>query len=144
MSSTKKAAPAILALLALAAACSDGGSSPSEAEIAGPSMDTYCTMELRYAVAAEVPTTTPGFDPARAWLIVRDGAYADSSTFYYMVGRGSTTYYGAAAAEERAGTYEVTVRAPGFQDWTQTGVKVTADRCHVRDVILYPELVPAN
>jgi hypothetical protein len=44
------------------------------------------------------------------------------------------------SAGERAGTYDLTIRSPGYRDWTRTGVEVTKDQCHVRPVTLTARL----
>lgn len=141
---SKHAAAALVALAPLAAACSDAAQSPTAAapEAASMAEEVWCTMELRYAVAARVDDAPAGFVPELAWLVVRDGAYADSSTFRTEYDAAGEPYYVAAAAEERAGTYTVTVRAPGFQDWTKERVRVTADECHVITQWVYPVLKP--
>lgn len=58
---------------------------------------------------------------------VRDGDYIDSLRVRNGV---------AWAAEERAGTYEIVVRKDGYMEWSQDGVVVTRDRCHVQTVRL--------
>jgi hypothetical protein len=70
-------------------------------------------------------------------LIVKEGLYADTVR----------TTTGAlplpitvSAAFERAGTYTVIVRHPGYRDFTQTGVEVIRDPCHVHPVRITAEL----
>ena len=43
-------------------------------------------------------------------------------------------------AGERAGTYDITVTAPGYARWDTTGIVVTADECHVHGVGLTARL----
>ncbi len=45
-----------------------------------------------------------------------------------------------AAAGERAGTYDVTIRRPGYSSFSQTGVVVTKNECHVNPVRLEARL----
>jgi hypothetical protein len=138
----KHAAAALVALAPLAAACSDAAQSPTAAapEAANMAGEVWCTMELRYSVAAQIDGPLTGFVPEASWLIVRDGAYADSATFLTYYDEAGEPYYVAAAAEERQGTYTVTVRSPGFQDWTQERVRVKGDECHVTTQWVYPVL----
>jgi hypothetical protein len=42
-----------------------------------------------------------------------------------------TTSYLMAAADERPGTYDVTVAVDGYQPWAVAGVEVLAGECHV-------------
>ncbi len=58
--------------------------------------------------------------------IVRDGAYVDSLMLVALDTR--------VAAFERAGTYRVEVRLTGYQNFTASGVRVTAGTCHVNAV----------
>lgn len=46
-------------------------------------------------------------------------------------------------ADERAGTYTVTVDKPGYQQWKQERVRVRNGRCHVETVTLQASLVRA-
>jgi hypothetical protein len=47
-------------------------------------------------------------------------------------------------ADEREGTYVVSVTKDGYQPWIRAGVRVTAGECHVRTVTLETRLVPAS
>lgn len=138
---SKQAAVVLGALAALAAAC-DSQSPTAVPEEPRNEVVRVCSMELRYAVSTQVPADLQGFDPENSWMIVRDGEYADSAT-YMLYDTNKGPMWWAAAAPERAGNYTVTVRAPGFREWTQTNVRVNRDPCHVHPVVLYPELVPA-
>lgn len=60
--------------------------------------------------------------------IVYDGAYVDSLVLVAPDTR--------AAAFERAGTYTVEVRLTGYQNFTASGVRVTAGTCHVNAVVV--------
>lgn len=66
----------------------------------------------------------------RSALIVRDGMYIDSSTVAY------------GAARERAGTYDVIVRAPGYIEWTRKGVRVPQRLCDLRRARIQANLQP--
>ena len=135
-------AAAALAVLAALAAC-DSARSPLAPEVSARYGEKWCTMELRYAVAAQVVGPPASFVPEESWMIVRDGEYVDSATFltYYDSQTGEPVYI-AAAAEEREGIYSVTVRSPGFREWTREGVRVKGDRCHVTSQWVFPVLVP--
>jgi hypothetical protein len=117
---------AIVSLAALAAGC--------QPQIGG---GTICTMEFRYGISATVTDAATGANitPGSS-LIVREGSYVDSVT----AGPGSFL----AAAGERAGTYDVTVRREGYSPFTRGGVVVTKDECHVHPVQIEARLQRAG
>ena len=67
---------------------------------------------------------------SRAVLIVRDGEYVDSSSLAW------------GAARERAGTYVVAVRAPGYHEWRRHGVRVPERLCDIKRARLKARLRP--
>ena len=73
------------------------------------------------------------------WARARDGSYTDSSGFMYTDSQTGATRI--ALAFEHAGTFAVTVHAPGYQEWTKSGVVVTKDVCHVIGVQITARLV---
>ncbi len=98
-----------------------------------------CTDEGSFAVNVRVVDAATGASRADgATLVVREGAYADSMTG----GPGSPPVL--AAAPEREGTYEVTVRRAGYRDWTRSGVRVgRGGSCNgLRSALLTAELEP--
>ncbi|CAN5922544.1 hypothetical protein BH11GEM2_BH11GEM2_34790 [soil metagenome] len=95
-----------------------------------------CTLNSIYGITVRAQDAATGAPISRdARLVVTDGAYADSS--YAWVQNDSIPL---SAAAERAGVYSVTVRKPGYITWTQSGVEVTKDACHVRNVKLTASL----
>jgi hypothetical protein len=54
----------------------------------------------------------------------------------------STVAYG--AARERAGTYNVVVRAPGYHEWSRAGVRVPQRLCDLRRARIEAKLQPTN
>ncbi|HEX8320069.1 hypothetical protein [Longimicrobium sp.] len=52
----------------------------------------------------------------------------------------STVAYG--AARERAGTYDVVVRAPGYREWSRAGVRVPQRLCDLKRAWLRADLQP--
>lgn len=93
---------------------------------------TACTDEARPALDVTVTSAATGA-PLVATVVVRDGAFADSMStagpyFYSLL--------------ERAGTYDVTVRAAGYATWTRPDVRVTKDQCHVKTAHLDARLTP--
>ena len=101
----------------------------------GPILDDHlCTADYRYGLTVAVVDSVTGVPPASAVLIARSGAFVDSvgpATPHPVVQNGPPVLL-LFSAGERAGTYDLTVRAPGYRDWTRNGVNVTEDECHVR------------
>lgn len=93
-----------------------------------------CTADFRFGLAVTVVDSLTDAPPSSALLIVRDGAFADTlgpATPQPVVLNGSPVLI-LFTAGEREGTYDLTVRATGYRDWTRVGVTVTKDVCHVR------------
>ncbi len=78
-----------------------------------------CIAIGAFAVTVTVLDAQTGQPPASATLVVTDGAFREVGTVLPTAGRLTLV-----AAAEREGTYAVTVSAPGYRDWTQTGVSV--------------------
>ena len=94
-----------------------------------------CTTEARAAINVDVRDSLTG-QPAAAGAIgvAAEGSYADTLDAFSATSLGG--------AYERAGTYAVTVRKPGYREWRRDGVVVTSDPCHIRPVQLQARLVP--
>ena len=91
-----------------------------------------CTEEARASVMVTVLDSLSGTGLAPGTTVVlQDGEYRDSSVSgsgYPLPGDSivySTTTF------ERAGTYTVRVRRPGYALWERQGVQVTMGECHV-------------
>ncbi|MBA3645263.1 MAG: carboxypeptidase regulatory-like domain-containing protein [Gemmatimonadaceae bacterium] len=96
-----------------------------------------CTALFAYGITVTVVDSVTGAPAASgAVLVARDGAYTDS----VPAQADSPNTSSVAAAGERAGTYTVTISKPGYKPWTQSGVTVTKDECHVRGVALTAKL----
>jgi hypothetical protein len=95
---------------------------------------TACTELYAYGVSVTVTNAINGNPVNNATLTLSDGSYNETMQW---VPTGD--YVGAG---ERAGTYALTVTAPGFQSQTIGQIVVTADACHVQGVHLTVELVP--
>jgi hypothetical protein len=83
-----------------------------------------------------------GWAASGARLMIRDGAYVDSSAM--PANRPDLDALPLWGAGERAGIYAITVRKPGFVDWEKAGVRVTKNECHVNTRELTAQLVRAN
>jgi hypothetical protein len=99
-----------------------------------------CTTSVEPAIVVEI--RDDGDDAplaAGARGAVRDGAYVDSLRPYGGTGQGDLL--SRAAADERSGTYMIEVVHPGYATWTQGGVQVVGDACHVATVRLVARLL---
>lgn len=98
----------------------------------GSTDPVVCTTEFVYGVSVEVFTADGA--PAATGLagLLEEGAHREQ-----MEVRGNMLL----GAGERAGTYDVTVTAPGHLPWVRRNVEVTADECHVIPVELTARLV---
>jgi hypothetical protein len=104
---------------------------------------TVCTANPHFAVTVRVRDANT-LAPAAygATLVLRDGEYVDSVTGTYA-GPNPEQASLLGAAEERAGTYEVTIRKEGYQPWTRQGIVVRQGECGVDGATLEVLLVPS-
>lgn len=73
------------------------------------------------------------------WARAVQGTYRDSTTEVFV--NAETGIRSVALVYERKGTYDVTVHADGYTDFSQNSVLVTADECHVVPVEITARLV---
>ena len=93
-----------------------------------------CTMEARSALAVVVVDSVTGAGLAATTVaLARDGTFSDT-----LSGRDSVV----SGVFERAGTYRVELRSPGYRAWARDGITVGRDECHVQTVRLRALLVP--
>ena len=101
--------------------------------------DLICTTSVEPAVVMEIRDAVDASPLAEgAQGAVRDGAFTDSLRPYGSTGQGILV--SRAAADERAGTYAITIEHPGYPTWARSGVTVTEDACHVETVQLVAQL----
>ena len=88
-----------------------------------------CDLSMRAGITVTIKDAAT-LEPlaANARGVVRDGAYVDSLVLIAPDTR--------VAAYERAGTYSVEVRLAGYQNFTASGLRVTAGTCHVNAVVV--------
>jgi hypothetical protein len=99
-----------------------------------------CTTDVQPAIIVQVrDAATQAPIASGATGAVRDGSFT-ASLRPLDVGENALELAG---AEERPGTYTVTVDKPGYQQWEQERVRVRDARCHVRTVTLQANLVQA-
>jgi len=90
-----------------------------------------CSDELRPAIEVDVFDALTGGPAAAGATVLLSGSARDSVT--------APTTSGALVIAKvwyedrvKAGSYSVTVRKPGYSDWTQSNIRVQSDQCHVR------------
>ena len=101
------------------------------------SLPVVCTPSIEQGLYITVVDSVTGAPPPSAALIARSGTYVDS-VGPYAVQPGSLLIL--TAVPERVGTYDLTVRSPGYLTWTRTGVRITSRECHVRTVYVTARL----
>jgi hypothetical protein len=118
---------------AQAAACG-GVLSLSGCDILNPIDCTAILVPGIVIAVVDASTSRPLRGPVR--VIARDGSFADTAQVQFVLppeADPDTTYHGPfALVYERAGTYDVSVHAIGYREWTDAGIRVTRDQCHVR------------
>jgi hypothetical protein len=101
---------------------------------------TLCTEEARPALLVAITDSITGASSfSNVSVVARDGAYRDS--VFQLTYPGSPTSSQIPLVYERAGTYELTVRASGYQVWVHGGILVQRDQCHVVTVPIAARLV---
>ena len=101
-----------------------------------------CTDEFRYGLTVEVIDSTTLAAPEKATLLAQSGSFADSvgPRAPYPLHNGAQPQLFLSTAGERKGTYDVKIKSPGYRDWTQSGIIVTANECHVNPVTVTAKL----
>jgi hypothetical protein len=99
-----------------------------------------CTEEARPGLSVSVTDSLAGAAEFRdVSVIARDGEHRDS--VFQSVYPGTPFGGPISLAYERAGTYDVTVRAQGYAPWGMAAVVVERDACHVVTVPLTARMV---
>jgi hypothetical protein len=101
-----------------------------------------CTLNFKFGINITVVDSATAEPPSEATLLATSGTFTDSvgpRAPVQTVANGPLVLV-LSTAGERAGLYSVTVRSPGYRAWTRTGVRVTADECHVKPVSLTARL----
>jgi hypothetical protein len=99
-----------------------------------------CTEEFRYGLNVSVVDSLTSSAPASAILIAHSGTYVDSVGPEVPFQLNGVPVLLLSTAGERAGTYDLNIRSPGYRDWTRSGIKVTADACHVNPIAITARL----
>jgi hypothetical protein len=103
-----------------------------------------CSTEFVFGINVMVVDSATADPPSEATLLATSGTFTDSvgpRAPVQTVANGPLVLV-LSTAGERAGIYSVTVRSPGYRDWTRTGIRVTANECHVNPVNLTARLQP--
>lgn len=106
------------------------------------SSELTCTLNAVFGLRVNVVDSITGAPRAReAIAYARSGTYLDSAVGLPLSPSGVefTALY---LVKERAGVYDVTVQRDGYARWTQSGVRVRGDACHVRTTEVTARLRP--
>jgi hypothetical protein len=118
-----------LLALAVLAACDQG----LQIVCAAPSSPAAIVVQPRDSIADTLLVTS-------AVGTIQDGTYTDSLRPF--LGQGSPPPY-LVAGGNRAGTYTITVRVPGYVIWQRAGVVVARNSCGLSTSLITARLVPA-
>lgn len=104
-----------------------------------------CTANFVFGLRVTVVDSAAGAPPDSASMVARSGSFVDSvgPRRPVQLVANEPPVLVLPSAGERAGTYDVVVHSPGYQDWTRNNIRVTAGRCHVRPVDLLARLHPS-
>ena len=108
------------------------------------SVNVVCTLEARAGIVIAVQDSLTGSNGpfTNVSYVAKDTAtYRDSTLIASVPAQVSGSPFLVGLAYERAGKFEVTVRATGYRAWVKPGVVVTKDACHVTPVSLTARLV---
>ena len=107
----------------------------------GSGVGLECTAILIHGIHLTVIDAATGLPPdaPEVAAVARDGGYAHG----VVVPRRGVEAGPIALVEDRAGTYDLEVAAPGYATWRREDVRVTGDACHVRPVEVEAALEPA-
>jgi len=90
-----------------------------------------CSDELRSAMRVDVVDSLTGAPAAAAATVwVRSSTFLDSIRVPDSVASATAAYW--MEDKVKGGTYSVEVRKAGYRQWLRDGIRIDADRCHVR------------
>ena len=93
----------------------------------------FCTANVVPAIRVDVFDQETGLASAcGATVILKDGIYSEEVELEQ--GDGCDETFTFSGADERAGTYDITVIKDGYIDWYQYDVTVSSNLCHVNTV----------
>lgn len=100
--------------------------------------DTSCSHKIYFGLTVTVRDSLTNLPITKgATVVARDGAYQETLLAVFPL----DGFF--AGADERAGTYQITVTKTGYQTWVRNGVRVVRGVCHVTPVqveaLLQPE-----
>lgn len=97
--------------------------------------EPICTDVAIPGIIVDVVSATSENALTGASGVIREGDYVEPLDTF-----GSQLY----GAYERTGTYDLEVTAEGYVPWQRQGIRVTADRCHVRTNRIEARLQPSS
>jgi hypothetical protein len=105
-----------------------------------PTDPVVCTAQFVPGIVVRISDVRGGV-PESASVTARDGDFVQTEPAQRFPNGARLE---ASLAGERPGTYTVTVNAPGYNTYSQSGIRVTRGVCHVRTVELDAQLTPSS
>jgi len=118
--------------------------SPSIVIAAGCRLESLaCTTHIQPGIIVTImDSITAEPRAAQAQGVAQEGSFTDSLRPYGYDGQ-PLVMVSRHAADERPGTYTVTLRTPGYRDWQASGLRVSSGECHVQTSSTVARLQPA-
>ncbi len=90
-----------------------------------------CTANIQPGIVVTIRDSATGEPRAQQAVgVVQQGGFTDQLVPYGYEGQ-PPVMVSRHAADERAGTYTVTIREVGYRAWERSGVRVDGGQCHV-------------
>jgi len=102
-----------------------------------PSIDFLCTAIALPAISVNVfDFETGNYVGCDTKAIITSDDLSYTEEVNHSVTTGCTNQESISLANAREGVYNVEITKDGYKKWTQAGLKVTRDQCHVRTITL--------
>jgi len=91
-------------------------------------VETACTADLRSVIQLDILDSVTRAPAAAGATVLLRGPFTDS----LIIPDTSTSSLAHVWFEDRvkAGTYSLLIQKPSYREWSQTGIRIEANRCH--------------
>lgn len=102
-----------------------------------------CTDEVRNGIVLRVYDANTGEDiSCEVNAVVSDGEYRETLDASLCDAQTNDGAYGLYGLAERAGSYALVISADAYQDYSEQGIVIEEDQCHVITQLVEVDLVP--